>query len=793
MLRSVKMHFQDGRLGCRSARGLIVFFLLNLPITAKAQYTFTTNCPDTNTVTITGYTGDGGDIVIPSTLADKTVTGIGTNSFHQCISLTSVAMSDSIDNIGDSAFRSCSNLCGIVLGNGITNIGAYAFFQCINLPDIAIPEGVTSIGRAAFQYCNSLTNVTIPCHVASIGDLLFYSCASLTNVTIPDGVANIGASAFYACYNLASIAIPASVTSIGEMAFRYCVGLTDVKVPDSVTSIGSQAFYACTSLTNIAIGTSVTNIGGLAFVECDRLCSITIPDRVASIGMSVFQECYHLTNVVIGCGVTSIGDYAFNYCTGLAQIYFRGNAPSNVNEAAFYNSSVTIYHLPGTFGWPTVPGLWAGCPTALWLPPPLAITPSSMNFTSARATGQFIDVTASTSWSAASNAAWIAITAGHAGASNGTVTFNVATNAGTSFRTGAVIVTGGGVSLTCTVTQAKAAEAPYTYATNFLDTNTITITGYTGAGGAEVIPSNIMGRTVTVIGNSAFESCGNLTGISIPASVVRIEDFAFICCGLTNVVIPDSVTNMGNIVFGGCGALIDVVIGSGVTHIGNSAFEACGSLASIAIPAGVASIGSSAFSFCSGMTNITFDDGVIDIADLAFLNCSQLASIMIPESVTNIGNWAFGSCGSLTSVVIGSGVARIGNYALNDCTNLSGVYFRGNAPAVGAAVFSNVPATVFHLPGTPGWPTVPGLWAGRPTALWLPGATADGNSCIQDGQFRFSIGWASGRTVVVDVCTNLADPVWIPLQTITLPSDRCFFSDPDWASVPDRFYRLREP
>lgn len=772
MLHPVNMRFRDGRIGNRGARVLIVFFLLSLPIATKAQYTYTTNWSDTNTVTITGYTGDGGDIVIPSTLVDKTVTGIGTHSFDQCSSLTGVAMSDSIHDIGDYAFRSCGNLCCVALGNGITNIGAYAFSQCISLADIAIPDGVTSIGTAAFRYCSSLTNVTIPA-----------------------GVTNIGASAFYACGSLASIAIPASVTSIGETAFRYCGGLTDVKVPDSVTSIGSQAFYACASLTNIAIGASVTNIGGLAFVACDNLYHVAIPDSVTSIGRSVFSECYHLTNVVIGCGVTSIGDYAFDCCPGLAEIYFRGNAPSNVNEAAFYNNGngMTIYHLPGTFGWPTVPGLWAGCPTALWLPPPLAITPSGMNFTSAQATGQLIEVTAITSWAAASNAAWLAITAGHAGASNGTVTFSVATNAGTSSRTGAVIVAGGGISLTCTVTQAKAAEVPYTFATNFPDTNTITLTGYTGLGGAEVIPSNILGRTVTVIGNSAFESCGNLTGITIPASVVRIEDFAFICCGLTNVVIPDSVTNLGRIAFGGCGALAGVVIGSGVTHIGSSAFEDCGSLASIAIPAGVARIGSSAFSFCSGMTNATLGGGVIDIGDLAFLSCSQLASLMIPESVTNIGNWAFSSCGSLTSLVIGSGVARIGNYALNECTNLSGVYFRGYAPAVGTDVFSNAPATVFHLPATTGWPTVPGLWAGRPTALWLPGATADGYSGVQDGQFRVSIAWASGRTVVVDACTNLVDPVWMPLQTITLPSDSCYFSDPDWASVPDRFYRLREP
>ena len=86
----------------------------------------------------------------------------------------------------------------------------------------------------------------------------------------------------------------------------------------------------------------------------------------------------------------------------------------------------------------------------------LAINPTSTNFTSAASTGRTIGVTANGAWNAASNVSWIAITGGAAGTSNGTITFSVATNSSSS-RTGGVIVAGGGLTRTCTVTQAGAA------------------------------------------------------------------------------------------------------------------------------------------------------------------------------------------------------------------------------------------------------------------------------------------------------------------------------------------------
>jgi len=229
---------------------------------------------DDNTITITKYTGNGGNVTIPNKIDGKSVASIGYGAFYVCKSLTSVTIPDSV-----------------------TSIGAWAFGDCTSLTSITIPDSVTSIGDSAFYGCTGLTSVTIGDSVTSIGDDAFYDCKSLTSVTIPDSVTSIGDSAFSDCTGLTSITIPDSVTSIGGVAFYGCTGLTGITIPDSVTSIGRYAFSDCTGLTSVTIGKSVTSIGYAAFYGCTGLTSITIPDSVTSMGYFAFTNCTGLTTI----------------------------------------------------------------------------------------------------------------------------------------------------------------------------------------------------------------------------------------------------------------------------------------------------------------------------------------------------------------------------------------------------------------------------------------------------------------------------------------------------------------
>ena len=113
-------------------------------------------------ITITGYTGDETELVIPREIDGKGVTSIGDNAFRDCSSLTSIKIPAGVTSIGVSAFEECYGLTSIEIPAGVTSIGGSAFEYCSGLTSIEIPAGVTSIGESAFEHCSSLTSIKIP-------------------------------------------------------------------------------------------------------------------------------------------------------------------------------------------------------------------------------------------------------------------------------------------------------------------------------------------------------------------------------------------------------------------------------------------------------------------------------------------------------------------------------------------------------------------------------------------------------------------------------------------------------
>ncbi len=76
---------------------------------------------------------------------------------------------------------------------------------------------------------------------------------------------------------------------------------------------------------------------------------------------------------------------------------------------------------------------------------------------------------------------------------------------------------------------------------------------------------------------------------------------------------------------------------------------------------------------------------------------------------------------------------------------------------------------------------------------WTPQIQNDTKLGVRTNQFGFNINWASGRTIVVETCADLANPVWSPMQTNTLTSGTAYISDLQWTNNPNRFYRIRSP
>jgi hypothetical protein len=257
---------------------------------------------------------------------------------------------------------------------------------------------------------------------------------------------------------------------------------------------------------------------------------------------------------------------------------------------------------------------------------------------------------------------------------------------------------------------------------------------------------------------------------------------------LTNVTIPNSVTNIGANSFRGCGRLTSIIIPNGVISIGIDAFADCTNLARVSIGDHVASLRSSAFWDCPSLTNLTIGSGVRDIGDLAFADCTSLAEVAIPDNVTNIFDNVFSNCSSLSNATVGSNVWFLGEKMFAGCTNLTGLFFRGNAPlADDTALSGDNRAIVYYLPGTRGWTNT---YAGRPARLWNPVARAP---AVGNHQFSFDITGTTNIPVVIEAGTDLSGGVWVPLQTGTLTNGLLTFSDTAWTNSPVRFYRLRWP
>ena len=228
--------------------------------------------------------------------------------------------------------------------------------------------------------------------------------------------------------------------------------------------------------------------------------------------------------------------------------------------------------------------------------------------------------------------------------------------------------------------------------------------------GRRSLTSLVIPDSVTNIGDYAFSGCSSLSSVVIPDRVTSIGDCAFEnCSSLTDIVIPDGVTSIGDCAFEGCRSLTDIVIPDGVTSIGDCAFEGCRSLTDIVIPDGVTSIGDCAFENCFSLTGIVIPDSVTGIGKFAFSGCSSLSSVVIPDSVSCIGSGAFKNCSSLSSLVIPDCVTSIGNYAFAYCKSLTDIVIPNSVTSIGDNAFRHcsslssvvIPESVVNLNGNP--------------------------------------------------------------------------------------------
>ena len=678
----------------------------DLSLTAKWECFFTLSG---NSITgISAYCKNNvTEIVIPASLNETAITGIAANAFANYTGLTSVVIPDGVTSIGNYAFRGCTGLTSVTIPDSVTSIGAGVFSGCSSLANITIPFVGWSrktasntyqypfgyiFGTSSYTGSVATTQYYYGSSTSSTTSTTYNIPSSLKSVTVTGGYIPYGA--FYNCSGLASITIGNSVTSIGNSAFYNCTCLTEVTIGNGITSIGDYAFQNCTGLTSVTIPDSVTSIGWSAFFGCSGLTSVTIPDSVTSIGQYAFSGCSGLTSIAIPDSVTSIGNYAFRGCTGLTSIAIPDSVTS-IGQGAFGGCSA-LQSI-------TIPFVGGSRKTASnTYQYPFGYIFGTSSYTGGVATnqsyyGSSTSSATNTTYYIPSSLKSVTVTGGDIlyGAFYGcseltsiaipdSVT-SIGNNAFYNCSGLTAVYYTGDVAGWCGITFASSDANPLYYAHNLY------ING-------ELVTDLVVPNGVTSIGQYAFSGCTGLTSITIPDSVTSIGELAFYnCFGLTSITIPDSVTSIGAGAFFYCYGLTSITIPDSVESIEYGAFEGCSGLTSVTIPDSVTSIGESAFVDCSGLTSITVAEGnpvyhsagncIIVTASKTLLAGCKTSVIPTDGSVTSIGELAFYNCFGLTSITIPDSVESIEYGAFSDCTGLTSVTIGNGVRSIGDYAF----------------------------------------------------------------------------------------------------------
>ena len=172
------------------------------------------------------------------------------------------------------------------------------------------------------------------------------------------------------------------------------------------------------------------------------------------------------------------------------------------------------------------------------------------------------------------------------------------------------------------------------------------------------------------LGKSCFEHCEGLTGIVLPNSVTSLGESAFSYSGLASITLPNSITSLGGSCFSSCSNLTSIAIPDSVTHIGDSCFSSCSNLTGINIPRSVTSLGRTVFYMCSNLTSINIPDTMTSLGGSCFNNCAALKNIVLPSGIASLENYIFNSCTSLETITIPGSVSSIGKGCFSNCTSL---------------------------------------------------------------------------------------------------------------------------
>ena len=538
--------------------------------------------------------------------------------------LISISIPNSIKCIDDYAFNGCTNLKNITLCEGITTIGKYAFSNCYGLTKLETPSTINKILDRAFYNCRGLTNVKIL--GGSLENNVFNNCNNITDLTILSG----NVPSFYGCKKLVNVTLGNKVTDIGNRAFSDCTGLTNIIIPDSVTTIGQEAFSGCLGLTQVEIPDSVKNINKSAFTGCSSIEKITIGKGVEYIGDYAF---YGLTkfnpDIIIPENVKSVGSYAYANCKSVTSLIINANDVS-FGEKCFYNCE-NLEKLVVNGSVRSV-GTNSFDNTKIYDASEIGYYYRNKKVK----TGIVKEGVESISYNA----------------------FLECENLKTLYIESSVLSS-----------LKKQSDEIIFYGCNNLEKVAITDDNPNFTVVDDIIYSKDMTRLIRCLPAKKGK-------VNIPSSVTKIESRAFYGCKYLEgeLVIPDSVKELGSYAFSDCLSEIPLKIGSGIENIKDSTFENSKFTGQLIIPNNVKRINRRAFFNCYNFTGeLILSENLSYIDSEAFEGCSSISgTLKFPDKIYRIAESAFALCEGIEKIDVGDGI-NCSRLAFAHCINLKSI------------------------------------------------------------------------------------------------------------------------
>lgn len=553
------------------------------------------------TAGITGYLGDETALVIPSVVDDLLVTAIGAYAFEGA-PLTSVVIPEGVTVIDRAAFACALALRKITLPSTLREIGQEAFLGCA-MEELALPEGVETLGKRALAECGQLKTVALPNTLRRMGYGVFAECDALQGLTLPASLTEIDGNPFpqttltrYLSASSLQIAPDNPVLRIewqmllaGDTLICAAWGMTEATVPEGVAAIARGAFYGA-KVKSVTLPEGLTDIQDEAFQQCGGLRSVSFPQSLQNIGAYAFESCRALEKVNLPEGLRTIGGHAFE-STGLIALKLPESLEEIGNSALLSNEKLQEVTFPKN----------------------LRVIPADM-FYRCSALEKVVLPEKLERLEASAFARCEALT-----------------------------------------------EIDLPEGVQFLGSNAFERCGFTTIR----IPDS-----VTEIEGNPFKNCKALRTVELSANhpLLTVQDGMLmdyvhqrVLRRLTTdavCIVPEGIKEIADGAFGRIPELTEITLPESLEKIGEAAFIYCG-MREITIPKGVAEIEREAFYHCDALATVHLQEGLRGIGWYAFSECASLSDIQLPSTLERIELWAFAHCVSLKQLTIPASVTTL--------------------------------------------------------------------------------------------------------------------------------------